>query len=98
MDSRGPVFFLQKTGRQGRQSLTCYKLRTMVVNGHADDIPLQKMIQGSRATGRFLRASHLDELPQLLNSIVRLDSLWAETLYIMDNPRGFPPLFPGMVS
>lgn len=35
LDSRGPVFFLQKRIGRGGRIFTCYKLRTMVVNREA---------------------------------------------------------------
>lgn len=67
LDSRGPVFFVQKrVGFLGR-SFPCLKFRTMQVNAEAntkqatdDDPRITRM-------GRFLRTSNLDEIPQFLN-------------------------------
>src|SRR5579872_1892578 len=67
LDSRGPVFFVQKrVGFLGR-SFPCLKFRTMLVNEEAnikqatdDDPRITRM-------GRFLRNSNLNELPQFLN-------------------------------
>lgn len=67
LDSRGPVFFIQKRVGFLGHSFPCLKFRTMYVNAEAntkqatdDDPRITRM-------GRFLRNSNLDELPQFLN-------------------------------
>ena len=64
--SRGPVFFIQKRNKQGGKPFHCIKLRTMTVT-NAEDEPA--ILNEKRVTwiGKFLRKSHLDELPQFLN-------------------------------
>lgn len=68
LESRGPVFYKQRRwGRDGNQ-FDLYKFRSMkVVAGDAQVIPAT--VGDARVTrvGRFLRATGLDELPQLLN-------------------------------
>lgn len=67
LTSRGPLFFIQKrTGLHGAE-FDCFKFRTMRVNDEAHI--RQACANDTRITpvGRILRASHLDELPQLLN-------------------------------
>jgi len=79
LDSAGPIFFAQeRTGRDGRR-FRMLKLRTMVADAeerkaalaHLNTLPPPdfKIPNDPRITrvGRFLRATSLDELPQLFN-------------------------------
>ncbi|MGZ3959491.1 MAG: sugar transferase, partial [Flavisolibacter sp.] len=67
LDSKGPVFFLQKRHKRNARYFTCLKFRTMVVNAEADLLPAVPDDRRITRAGRFLRNHHLDELPQLLN-------------------------------
>lgn len=72
LTSEGPVFFFQeRIGLQGRV-FKIIKFRTMIVNAEyiGDGIRV-RFENDSRITkvGRFLRATSLDELPQLINVI-----------------------------
>ncbi|KJU84571.1 glycosyltransferase [Candidatus Magnetobacterium bavaricum] len=85
IDSRGPVFFLQRRCGLGGEEFLMYKFRTMVQG--ADDFkdtllsdtdgPVFKIKKDPRVTriGRFLRHWSLDELPQLLNVLMGQMSL-----------------------
>ena len=77
IDSKGPVFFLQKRcGKNGRV-FNMYKFRTMVKDAESlkkrlkneMEGPMFKMRNDPRITGvgRILRRCSLDELPQLIN-------------------------------
>ena len=70
--SKGPIFFLQeRLGKKGKV-FKIIKFRTMVVN--AENIGTGVKVDGKsdpRITkvGRFLRATSMDELPQLVNVV-----------------------------
>jgi lipopolysaccharide/colanic/teichoic acid biosynthesis glycosyltransferase len=69
LTSRGPAFYTQtRVGEDGRM-FTIYKVRTMIHNCESLTGPRWSMPGDPRVTpvGAVLRATHLDELPQLLN-------------------------------
>jgi exopolysaccharide biosynthesis polyprenyl glycosylphosphotransferase len=69
LDSRGPVFYRQeRTGLHGK-TFTLFKFRSMATNAEAAGKPQWARTRDPRITriGAFIRASRIDELPQLLN-------------------------------
>jgi len=87
LDSKGPLFYGDKReGLRGR-AFRCWKFRTMAVGADAVqkdlralakiDGPHFKLDHDPRVTriGRLLRASNVDELPQLINVLVGQMSL-----------------------
>jgi lipopolysaccharide/colanic/teichoic acid biosynthesis glycosyltransferase len=69
LTSRGPAFYTQTRVGVGGRPFTIYKLRTMIHNCESLTGPRWAMPDDPRITplGYFLRVSHLDELPQLIN-------------------------------
>jgi exopolysaccharide biosynthesis polyprenyl glycosylphosphotransferase len=69
LDSPGPIFYTQeRTGYHGR-TFSIYKFRSMHTEAEQAKRPAWVTKGDPRITrvGRFLRATHLDELPQVLN-------------------------------
>jgi len=69
LTSRGPAFYSQMRLGLGGKPYRIYKLRTMYHLCEAVSGPKWSQLGDPRITrlGRFLRATHLDELPQLWN-------------------------------
>jgi sugar transferase (PEP-CTERM system associated) len=67
LDSAGPVLYRQKRVGRGGTTFYCYKFRTMRQDAEADTGATWATDDDPRITrtGKFLRASRLDELPQL---------------------------------
>jgi lipopolysaccharide/colanic/teichoic acid biosynthesis glycosyltransferase len=70
LTSRGPILYTQtRLGLRGRP-FTIYKIRTMVNDCEKVSGPRWAALKGDPRTtlvGRFLRRTHIDELPQLWN-------------------------------
>ncbi len=65
----GPVFYTQTRLTQGGRQFQIYKFRTMVVDAEKKSGPVKAGDKDPRIlpVGHLLRATRLDELPQLLN-------------------------------
>ena len=67
LDSKGPVFFMQKRNKRNGAIFTCIKFRSMIENDDADSLPATEDDERITKFGRFLRNYFLDELPQFFN-------------------------------
>ena len=84
LQDRGPIFFAQVRWGKDGSKIRVYKFRTMVPEAEAKFGNIQAQENYPRVTrvGRFLRATSLDEMPQLLN-IAKGDMSWV-------GPRALP--------
>ena len=69
LDSKGPIMFRQVRLGKGQRPFRIYKFRTMVVDAEKMSGPVLASEQDPRILpiGKILRATRMDELPQILN-------------------------------
>lgn len=95
LDSKGPVFFVQKRVGRYTRLFACYKLRTMVVNDQADHRPATGDDARITRLGSWLRRSHLDELPQFFNVLLGTMSIVGPRPYMPVDCRSFEKIVSG---
>ena len=95
-DSPGPVFFVQKRVGKDGKLFSCFKLRSMVVNSHADQHPVAGDDGRITPLGSWLRLSHLDELPQFFNVFLGMMSLVGPRPYMPADCQRFAQIVPNL--
>lgn len=72
VSSPGPIFFRQERVGEGGRIFNVWKFRTMVVDAEKETGPVFAQAGDPRITriGRLLRATRLDELPQIINVLM----------------------------
>jgi lipopolysaccharide/colanic/teichoic acid biosynthesis glycosyltransferase len=99
MDGAGPVFFRQERHGLGGRIIRIYKFRTMRVV--EPGCSAQQAVPGdARVTrvGRFLRATSIDELPQLLNVLAGDMALVGPRPHPIALDKQFSPLIIGYMA
>jgi len=89
LDSKGPVFFIQKRVGRNARLFNCYKLRSMVINDLADERPVYANDARITRLGNWLRRTHLDELPQFFNVLLGAMSIVGPRPYMPADCRQF---------
>ena len=70
LNSKGPVFFIQRRVGRGLRSFGCIKFRTMIPNDQTGEFIPCKNDERVTTLGKFLRRTSLDELPQFINVFI----------------------------
>lgn len=70
LEDKGPVFYKQKRVGEDKKVFDLVKFRSMVVDAEKNQaVWAEQQDPRTTKTGRFIRKTHLDELPQLVNII-----------------------------
>jgi putative colanic acid biosynthesis UDP-glucose lipid carrier transferase len=70
LESKGPLFFIQKRNGLNYKEFKCYKFRSMQLNDKADiDLASKNDIRITKV-GKFIRKTSIDELPQFFNVLI----------------------------
>lgn len=70
LESKGPLFFIQKRNGLNYKEFNCYKFRSMQLNDKADiDLASKNDIRITKV-GKFIRKASIDELPQFFNVLL----------------------------
>lgn len=94
LDSRGPIFFIQKRTGINNKSFSCIKFRSMRVNKDADLLQARKNDPRFTRLGRFLRKSNLDELPQFFNVLMSDMSIVGPRPHMIRHTEDYSKLVP----
>lgn len=70
LESKGPVFFIQRRSGKGNNNFWCLKFRTMLLNGKSESVQATYKDERVTKVGAFLRKTSLDELPQFFNVLI----------------------------
>lgn len=94
LDSPGPVFFRQRRYGRNNQVFRIYKFRTMTVTEDGAHVR-QAQVGDARITrvGRILRATSIDELPQLINVVLGQMSLVGPRPHALAHEEEFEQAF-----
>ncbi len=98
LNSRGPVFFVQRRIGRGGRSFTCYKFRTMLLNNEADTLQASENDNRITSLGLFLRKSNIDEFAQFFNVLKGDMSIIGPRPHMYADCKKFSAELPGYKS
>lgn len=97
LDSPGPVFFLQKRAGVNGKPFRIFKFRTMVhrapdqIDQHNEQVVSAGRDSRITRAGSFIRATSIDELPQLINILKGDMSVVGPRPVLMEQKEVVPP-------
>lgn len=97
LDSSGPVFFLQQRAGLGGKPFRIFKFRTMVhrapdqIDQHKEQVVSAGRDSRITRAGNFIRATSIDELPQLINILKGDMSVVGPRPVLMEQKEVVPP-------
>ncbi|MBD3896205.1 sugar transferase [Halomonas sp. ML-15] len=97
VDSPGPVFFMQQRAGRGERPFSIFKFRTMqhrapdTIDQHQEKVVSAGHDPRITRAGRFIRATSLDELPQLINILKGDMSIVGPRPVLMEQTEVVPP-------
>lgn len=92
LETRGPVFFIQRRVGMGGRIFRCIKFRSMVVNSEANKQQAKPNDYRITRIGNFLRNSNLDEFPQFLNVLIGDMSIVGPRPHMLEDCKVFSDL------
>lgn len=99
LDSKGPVFFMQQRAGHKEQPFKIFKFRTMLhrapdeIDQHQEQVVSAGHDPRITRAGRFIRATSLDELPQLINILIGDMSVVGPRPVLMEQTVVVPPSY-----
>lgn len=98
LDSKGPIFFIQKRNGRKNRPFDCFKFRTMKFEKDAEFRQATKSDMRITKVGKFLRKSSFDEFPQFINVIKGEMSLIGPRPHPIKLNEKFEPLISNLMS
>ncbi|MBZ0329203.1 sugar transferase [Halomonas sp. ANAO-440] len=99
LDSKGPVFFMQQRAGRQERPFSIFKFRTMQhrepesIDQHKEQVVSAGHDLRITGAGRFIRATSLDELPQLINILKGDMSIVGPRPVLMEQTEVVPPSY-----
>lgn len=95
INSRGPVFFVQRRVGKAGKSFRCIKFRTMILNPDADTRRADFDDPRVTRVGKILRKYNIDELPQFFNVFIGDMSMVGPRPHMHSDCTAFSKIIPG---
>ena len=94
LDSKGPIFFVQKRSGLNNKSFNCLKFRSMKVNGLSETLQASRNDDRMTKLGRFIRKTNIDELPQFFNVLSGDMSVVGPRPHMLKHTKDYSELIP----